>query len=275
VGAYPFAEAELDEFGERVARYLRKVTREAKVHMTHREPDPVYEEGFVDFATRILDRAAPNPFLDDFLPFQRRIAHYGAINSLSQTLLKICSPGVPDFYQGSELWDLTLVDPDNRRPVDFELRRRMLEDMLQVDTDAMAGMIAEMLSDVTDGRVKLFLIQRALAARKNNAYLFERAGYIGLRASGEFSRHVVAFARVHAKSYAICIAPRLAVGLVDEGTFPMDRGVWGDTHVIIPEDAPRAWKDAISGQRVVCTGKLMIGDALATFPVSMLLEDTE
>lgn len=275
LGSYPFAEAELEEYGERIARYLRKVTREAKVHTRDRDSGRIYEDGFVDFAARILDRTGDNPFLDDFEPFQRRIAHYGALNSLSQTLLKICSPGVPDFYQGSEIWDLSLVDPDNRRPVDFGARARLLEDVLQSLQGDMADLMRDAMADMADGRIKLFLVKRALAARRDNAYLFEKAGYQGLEVAGEHVRHVVAFARLQAGPCAVCVVPRFLTHLVAEGEFPLGREVWGDTCVMLPAGVSRRWTCTISGGHVLGTDRIMVGDALGLFPVSLLLEESK
>jgi (1->4)-alpha-D-glucan 1-alpha-D-glucosylmutase len=275
LGSHPFTEAELDEYDERVARYLRKVTREAKVHTRDRDSGRIYEDGFVDFAARILDRSGANPFLDDFEPFQRKIAHYGALNSLSQTLLKICSPGVPDFYQGSEVWDLSLVDPDNRRPVDFGARARLLEDVLRASQGDMAAFMRDAMADIGDGRIKLFLVQRALAARRDNAYLFEKAGYQGLEATGEHAGHVLAFARLQAGSCAVCVVPRYLTGVVAEGEFPLGPEVWGDTSVLLPVGVSTRWKCAISGRHILGTDRIMVGDALSLFPVSLLLEDSK
>lgn len=129
IGAWPFGEREQAAFVERMKRYLIKAVREAKVHTAWLKPDTNYEAARLAFLDALLQPAEQNQFLKEFLPFQRKVAFYGIFNSLAQTLLKIMAPGVPDFYQGAELWDLSLVDPDNRRPVDFGERNRFLAEI--------------------------------------------------------------------------------------------------------------------------------------------------
>jgi (1->4)-alpha-D-glucan 1-alpha-D-glucosylmutase len=132
LGAYPFARREDAAFGRRLRAYAVKAVREAKVHTAWLKPDSAYEEGYLAFIDAILRRRPQSPFLEEFLPFWRRIADFGILNSLAQTLVKLTAPGVPDFYQGSELWELSLVDPDNRRPVDYAARRRALQGIVGI-----------------------------------------------------------------------------------------------------------------------------------------------
>jgi (1->4)-alpha-D-glucan 1-alpha-D-glucosylmutase len=162
LGAWPFElatpEAEgLGELAERIVAYMTKAMREAKQETSWTAPDPAYEEGVEQFIRRILDPAAGRAFLADLLPFQAHIARLGAVNGLAQTLLKLTVPGVPDTYQGSELWDLSLVDPDNRRPVDFPLRAAWLAEPRPV---------AELLRDWQSGRIKQHVVARTLALRR-------------------------------------------------------------------------------------------------------------
>ena len=167
VGAWPIGI-------ERFRAYLLKAIHEAKSHTSWINPNTRYNDAITRFAEAILDPVRSSPFLENFVPFQARVAHYGAFNSLAQTLVKITAPGVPDFYQGSELWDLNLVDPDNRRPVDWPLRRHMLEELTRpADTAADRAAFAQELVDrKDDGRVKLYLIRQALACRNAHATLF-------------------------------------------------------------------------------------------------------
>jgi maltooligosyl trehalose synthase (EC 5.4.99.15) len=138
--------------------YIIKAVREAKVHTEWIRPDAEYEEACTTFVKEILTPAEGNSFLKEFLPFQKKIGYYGTFNSLSQVLLKITSPGIPDFYQGTELWDLNLVDPDNRRPVEFEKRKKFLQDITTKEKQDILGLIKELSANKADGRIKLFLI---------------------------------------------------------------------------------------------------------------------
>jgi (1->4)-alpha-D-glucan 1-alpha-D-glucosylmutase len=275
VGSYPFETSDLAAYRFRVSRFARKAAREAKVHSSWHDPDTVYEDGFAGFAESILTPSEENGFLDDFLPFQRRIAHYGAINSLSQTLIKLCAPGVPDFYQGSELWDLSLVDPDNRRPVDYGRRAVMLEEIIRDLARSPDTLLGECLDNIADGRAKMLLIHRALAARNAKPYLFREGAYVELKASGKLAEHVVAFARSELGSFAVCIVPRFMTGVVGEDEFPLGPEVWGNTTVKLPPGAPYRWREAITGLRVMGSGAISVGEALLTFPVSLLMEDSK
>jgi (1->4)-alpha-D-glucan 1-alpha-D-glucosylmutase len=273
IGSYPFEPVDLAGYRFRISRYVRKAAREAKVHTRWRDPDDTYESGFASFAESILTPSEDSRFLDDFLPFQRRVAHYGALNSLSQTLIKICAPGVPDFYQGSELWDLSLVDPDNRHPVDYARRARMLEEIMRRFPVDPVAFIGECLENVGGGMAKMLLVHNALAARKANPYVFREGTYTELTASGKLAGHVVAFARSKQRAYAICIVPRFVTGVVGECGFPLGPDVWGDTVVTMPPGAPHRWQDAVSGMRIAGAGAINVGDALRLFPVSLLMED--
>ena len=270
IGAFPFLESDYPDFVQRIKAYIVKAVREAKVHTAWLKPDTEYENAYVSFAQKILARSKANEFLKDLIPFCRRVSHYGMLNSLSQTLIKITSPGVPDFYQGSELWDLSLVDPDNRRPVDFEKRRAMLAGIRErVDAD-ISGLVQDLLSTGEDGRIKLFLIYRALKARNTNREIFSSGAYLPLKAGGKFGNHVIAFARKYGQQWALVIAPRFFSHLIQEGDFPLGRKVWQDTEVTMPDGAPAAWRNLITNE-VFSGGKtLSVGDILRGFPVALL-----
>jgi (1->4)-alpha-D-glucan 1-alpha-D-glucosylmutase len=271
LGAFPFDERDIPEFVERLKKYIVKAVREAKVHTAWLKPDTDYEDAFLAFIEDILQRSERNRFLRDFLAFERKVAYYGMLNGLSMTLLKITAPGVPDFYQGTELWDLNLVDPDNRRPVDFEKRRAMLDDITGKAEKDIPGLLEELHSTMEDGRIKLFLISRALRARQENAEVFQKGGYFPLETGGKFKECVVAFAREHGGVWAVTIVPRFPSGLVKEGELPLGAHVWNDTHVVFPGEMPSAWQDAVTGRMIEASGVMRIGDALGQFPVSLLL----
>ena len=271
IGAWPFSDAEYPEFVQRIRAYIVKAVREAKVHTAWLKPDNEYEDAYVSFVEKILARSRANLFLQDFIPFCRRVSHHGMLNSLSQTLIKITSPGVPDFYQGSELWDLSLVDPDNRRPVDFEKRRAMLADIRESEASNIGGLIEDLLSTRADGRIKLFLIYRALKARNASREIFREGAYLPLKADGAYGRHVIAFARRYERQWALVVAPRFLSRLVQEGDFPLGRQLWQDTRVVMPEGAPAQWCNAITGEVLSVGNALSVGEVLPSFPVAMLM----
>ncbi|MCJ7594937.1 MAG: malto-oligosyltrehalose synthase [Desulfobacterales bacterium] len=271
LGVFPFGEGDDPEFMERMRGYIVKAVREAKVHTAWLKPDMAYEEAYLSFLEEILAPSKDNPFLKAFLPFQKKIAYYGIFNSLSQTLLKIAAPGIPDFYQGSELWDLHLVDPDNRRPVDFEKRRAFLHQMKEEARKDILKLMRELLASEEDGRVKLFLIHRALRARHEKAALFRQGTYLPLAGTGKYQDHVIAFARNHEEQWAVAVVPRFLTGLVQEGEYPMGERVWSDTGIILPVGLPTAWKDAITDQEISPEGPLMMGEVLKFFPVSLMI----
>jgi (1->4)-alpha-D-glucan 1-alpha-D-glucosylmutase len=271
IGAFPFG-GEVDaEFVERIQAYSIKAVREAKVHTEWLKPDLAYEEAFVRFIEAILTPTAGNRFLVEFSAFAEKIAHYGALNSLAQALFKIASPGVPDFYQGSELWDSSLVDPDNRRPVDFQARQRALDSLAEPVACNSPALAAKLLHNLRDGRTKLFLIQRALGCRNAHADLFQFGDYLPLAVHGRFKDHLIAFARRHQDQWAVAIAPRLLARLVKVDQLPVGDEVWQDTTVVLPEGAPKSWRDQITSATIEAERHLRGGAALAHFSVAVLL----
>jgi (1->4)-alpha-D-glucan 1-alpha-D-glucosylmutase len=189
---------------------------------------------------RVLADDGDHRFLDDLLPFQQRVAFFGQFNSLAQTVLKLTSPGVPDTYQGTELWDLSLVDPDNRRPVAFERRQAMLTSLRQqVEQagDGLPALVTRLLADSHDGCIKLYVTYRTLTFRREHEHLFADGAYLPLETSGARRDHVCVFARVLGEETAIVVAPRLVVGLtggVEQP--PLGPDVWGDTWLALPSD---------------------------------------
>jgi (1->4)-alpha-D-glucan 1-alpha-D-glucosylmutase len=269
VGALPFEEAAFPEFMERIKAYVIKAVREAKVHTAWLKPDEDYETAYLSFVEDLLEPA--NPFLQAFLPFQKRVAHCAVYTGLSQTLIKITSPGVPDFYQGSELWDLSLVDPDNRRPVDYETRSEWLKDMVQRSEGNIPVLIDELLRTKEDGRIKLFLIYKALKARKENQALFKDGDYVPLKAEGLFRDHVISFARKREQKWAVTVAPRFFFALSGEGRHPLAEAAWKDTEVLFPQEAPQSWKNALTGEKITGRGGISVAEILRIFPAALLM----
>jgi len=276
IGALPFDQKEYPAFIERVKQYAVKAVREAKTHTAWLKPDNDYEEAFLSFIEHILRPSEENQFLAAFLPFQRKVAFYGMLNSLSQTIIKLTAPGVPDLYQGTELWDLNLVDPDNRRPVDFGMRISYLREIKAREDTSALELITELRRTEHDGRIKLFLIYMVLKARAEHADLFQKGTYAPLKVSGQFSDHLIAFSRNQGTRWALTVVPRFLTGLVREGEYPLGLHVWADTSIHLPKGAPSLWKDALTQQGVKGQGALLAGEVMSHFPVTMLTgeEDT-
>jgi len=273
LGALPF-DGDLDlEFVERIKAYVIKAVREAKVHTAWLKPDTTYENAYLAFVEAILSTSEKNHFLNEFLPFQRRIAHYGVFNSLAQTLIKITAPGVPDFYQGTELWDLSLVDPDNRRPVDFQTRRQVLNEIRERLNGERLSLVSELLRTMKDGRIKLFLTHQALHLRNRHARLFQNGTYVPLQTQGRFSQHIVAFARTYEGQWVITIVPRFLTTVIQEGEYPLGRSLWSDTHLPLTETGCGLWRNILTNQRLRCADKVFVGDALEHLPVALLISE--
>ncbi|MBX6342884.1 MAG: malto-oligosyltrehalose synthase, partial [Thermomicrobiaceae bacterium] len=231
VGAWPLSGDEVGEFRERLKRYMVKAAREAKAHTSWIRPDEAHEAALLAFIDDLFDDAA---FLERFHALQEPIAFWGAFEALGQTLVRVAAPGLPDLYRGTELWDLSLADPDNRRPVDFDARVAALDDLDRRAEADRAGLLADLLAGWRDGRVKLYLISRALRLRRERADLFAEGDYLPLEATGARPGHVVAFARRHDGAWALAVAPRLLARLTDPGVPPLGETVWGDTALALP-----------------------------------------
>jgi (1->4)-alpha-D-glucan 1-alpha-D-glucosylmutase len=273
VGAFPFEEGDLPAFTRRLRDYVIRAVREAKAHTAWIKPDSEYENAFILFVERILEPSESNDFLREFIPFRKKIAHYGILNSLSLTLLRLTAPGVPDTYQGCELWNLSLVDPDNRRPVDFAGRMSYLQDMADRARSDPRNLTSEILSTKEDGRMKLFLIYKGLGLRKQRKDLFARGDYMALETTGKHQHHVVASARKHESQYAVTVAPRFFTTLVNEVSLPLGRDVWEDTTILVPEGFPGRWRDAISDRLIEADHSLRLGDVLERLPVALLVNE--
>jgi (1->4)-alpha-D-glucan 1-alpha-D-glucosylmutase len=270
VGAFPWSADDMEAFAGRIRDYMVKAARETKEQTGWLAPDTAYEAAQGRFVDRLLLPAAADPFLADLTEFARHVARFGVYASLTQTLLKIAAPGVPDFYQGTELFDFSLVDPDNRRPVDFARRREMLAALrARRVPDPPAPRLGEPPGE-HDDRMKLFLVHTALRTRLRHASLFRSGGYRPLETGGRFAAHVVAFARIHQGRCALAVAPRWLVEVVPDGRPPLGE-VWRDTVVKLPDDFPAAWSDALSGQAPIRGRILPLARLLERFPAALLL----
>src|SRR6266404_4671666 len=249
------------EYVERIQAYMAKALHEAKINTSWIQPNEEWDAAVGTFVAKILDPSAQNKFLPIFLPVAQEIARLGAVNSLTQTLLKLTSPGVPDIYQGTEIWDYSLVDPDNRRPVDYAQRREMLETLETAKPD-------DLMHAWPDGRIKMFLTQRVLRFRREHADLFQRGEYLPLLAGGIFAECCVGFARYLADEWIAVIAPRLSSRL----GFPPLGDLWKDTAIEFPENISLAQAhDLFSCRPVRMHGRqVKLADILATLPFAVI-----
>jgi (1->4)-alpha-D-glucan 1-alpha-D-glucosylmutase len=251
-----------------------KAVREAKVFTNWLSPNSDYENALVKFLDSIMDSTKENNFLEDFLPFEKRIAYYGALNSLSQVLLKVISPGVPDFYQGTELWDLSLVDPDNRRPVGFETRVKLLAELTQQEVQGQEALIQQVLNSWKDGRIKLYITYKALGVRKSHEDVLQKGEYIPLQIDGQKQEHVLSFARCKTGTWVVVIIPRLMTKLSHVAKLPTGRRVWGDGLLLLPEGAPLRWHNIFTGENLQVSSTkrgLNLCDILRVFPIALLI----
>ncbi len=249
------------DYIDRIRAYMGKALYEAKLNTSWIQPNEAWDGAMHDFVAKILDSSPRNKFLPNFLPVARDIAQLGAINSLMQTLLKLTSPGVPDIYQGNEIWDYSLVDPDNRRPVDYKRRAEMLESLGQAKSE-------ELMQNWPDGRIKMFLIQRTLQFRRENVDLFQRGEYLPLRASGTFADCCVSFARKLNDRWIVIIAPRLSSRI----GFPPTGEKWKDTAIELPESLSLGNASELFACRElrIQDRQLKMSDAMSILPFAVI-----
>lgn len=274
IGAWPLYDEDTPDFRERFKLYIIKAVREAKVHTGWISPDSEYESALTAFVDCLFKRLLEgNSFATDFRNFVDSISFYGALNSLVQVLLKITSPGIPDIYQGNELWDFSLVDPDNRRAVDFTKRNMLLNRLTSEEVNGQNGLIARLLSSWQDSRIKLYVTYKAINARNRNHELFRKGEYIPLNAAGKRKEHIIAYARCWGNRSALVVAPRLATKLVKPGVFPTGADIWGNDHLLLDGNFPDRWLNAFTGECLeVSDGRLNLSEVLGKFPLALLLD---
>ena len=267
-------------YRERIVEYMVKASREAKRRTSWANVNAEYEDALRQFIRAALERREGNPFAAEVATVAGHMARFGFFNSLSQTLIKLTAPGVPDIYQGNEIWDGSLVDPDNRRPVDYALRRRLLSEVsgwAEQSPENLAERLGSALQTIEDGRCKLYVTARTLHFRRSHEGLFRDGDYVPLRVSGEHAAHVLAFARKLDDLFTIVAAPRLCANLLAarEG-FPLGADVWADTQVELPRGLAtdtlqnvltRAGVEIVAG---TSDPSLPVANLFVTFPVALL-----
>ncbi len=288
IGAWPLGSCyagDQYEFVKRIQAYMQKALHEAKVHSSWINPDAEYDQAVQEYVRLILDESVSRPFLDDFRAFVRTVSNRGLLNSLSQSLLKLTSPGVPDTYQGTEVWDFSLVDPDNRRPVDYGHRRALLQQIRTAIAAAgsdLRDLCRELFAAREDGRIKLFVHHRVLGLRRSHPGLLSAGNYTPLTSSGPKADHIFAFFRHHDDVRALVAVPRLWTQLLaGPDQTPLGAPVWQDTRLVVPgELSGRAWTNIFTGERMAPTaqdGVLTLGAAelFGHFPVALLVSEGE
>jgi (1->4)-alpha-D-glucan 1-alpha-D-glucosylmutase len=279
LGSWPreeMDEAALNVYSQRIAAYMIKASREAKIRTSWSDRSKEYEDALTQFVHALLQPRDGNFFLNDIKAAQQRIARFGVMNSLSQTLCKLTAPGVPDIYQGNDMLDFSLVDPDNRRPVDYEHHMRVLA-TLEAHGDADPAFARALLANLSDGRAKLYVTWKALQFRKTHAALFRAGDYLPAHVTGAQANHLCAYARRHASESVLVIIPRLYARLLGEREeLPLGEGVWADTALQLPRRlGGAALRNVLDGSLIQTQMRdgghfVLAREALANFPVALL-----
>ena len=283
IGSWPFlmeSEEARNHYIERISQYMIKAIHEAKINLSWINPDPEYVDAMSSFIRRVLTpgpRIGSNFFVSYVKKFLPAVQFFGAMNSLAQTLLKITSPGVPDTYQGTELWDFSLVDPDNRRPVDFNLRRKLLSE-IKTGMGDFPSLCADLLAHYIDGRIKFFTTLRALRFRSENPELFRLSAYVPMEAVGDKREHVCAFAREHSSpmecetQVAIVAVPRFSYTLMKGRIAPPIGEVWGNTELHVSPNTPAILENVLTGEMVNVSNRrtILCRELFSAFPVALL-----
>jgi (1->4)-alpha-D-glucan 1-alpha-D-glucosylmutase len=273
VGAWPIGLDASDrdgvaQFAERIEKWQTKALREAKQVSDWVMPNEEYEAGCQRFLHATLDVRPDNRFLQELMQWVARLTPAGVVNSLTQTVLRMSTPGLPDLYQGTEFWDFSLVDPDNRRPVDFTSREQALAD---------AAPYLNHLEGWQGGWIKQHVIHRTLALRAQHPGLFARGEYLPLALAGPMAAHAIAFLRRYQDRAVIVIAALFPSRLLaSDGSPTIPATNWGDTVVVLPQELQAAWIDIYTGKHVEAqSGRLQVGNALSLLPVAILGDPAE
>lgn len=278
-GAWPWqmnSDGERRDFLERVQRYMTKALSEAKVNLSWINPNQAYLDAVHGFLGSIImpdERGAEPHFITSLSKLLPSLKLFGAINSLAQVVLKVASPGVPDFYQGTEMWDLSLVDPDNRRPVDYDLRRRSLEALReQAVSQGELAVCHSVLQTIEDGRVKLWTVHRSLHLRNRIPEVFRKGSYVPAKVTPDYAKYVLAFLRA---DRVLAVVPLFSwTRMHGKLHMPLD-SAWGHGQLIIPELAGAAIENVFTGEllRIAADGHLPLREVFANFPIALFARD--
>jgi (1->4)-alpha-D-glucan 1-alpha-D-glucosylmutase len=267
VGTWPVEamnDTERATYIERIEHYMQKALREAKQHTSWVSPSTIYESTVTTFVRRLLTDEAAAAARDDIAAFAGRLSTAGFVNGLSQVVLKALLPGVPDFYQGTEFWDFNLVDPDNRRPVDYAWRRHAFEELERRFAESPSELGGELIAKLSDNRTKQFVTWRALATRGKLPAVVTQGSYVALPIAGAQAAHAFAFARSWNDEWIAAIVPRQIQCFVDEGAAKWN---WGDTAIELPASSG-PWRNELTRAAVNPTGRL--DELLDPWPIAIL-----
>ncbi len=268
LGAYPMPETDEDDFPNRFQRYLEKAMQEAKRHTVGWVVEDTYQSDVRAFTDQLLD--LDGPFWKRFKDFHRKIADFGIVNSLTQLVLKFTCPGVPDVYQGGEGWDLSLVDPDNRRPVHFPTRQQVLTDLTARQQSGDSTIWTDLWQHRFDGRIKLWLTHTLLQERQQQATLFLEGDYVPLTIEGIYSDQVLAFARQHDQTWYVVGVPLRVAQLCRQQNCDVQKLNWENTRIRLPKSAPSTWTNSLSGQTGNSDGGILVQTIFGPLPVALL-----
>jgi len=275
IGSWPLEKEDVPRFRERLEAYMIKAIREAMVHTRWSLPNTLHEQAVVGFLKAILEPGDDNLFLNDFVKFERKVAAYGMLNGLAQVLVKMTSPGVPDFYQGCDLWDLRLVDPDNRGPVDFNHRAALLDEIEKRSKQDLSRLGRELVQNWHDGRIKLYLIWRVLNLRCKYPRVFLDGQFLPMKVIGKRGNNLVAYARRKRDIWIMTVVPRWLARSKAPLTSARSQGFWLGSHIELPANAPQSWVNVLAGGTVKASrlqrgARLSLPDVFKNFPVAVL-----
>lgn len=261
LGVYPMPGQSANDLPQRLAEYLQKALREGKLHSDWAKPNEQYEQAATQLALSVINQKGKAwPVFEKLL---NQVADYGIINSLAQVLLKFTCPGIPDVYQGCELWDLSLVDPDNRRPVDYQIREQFSQQLE-------GSSIKQLWNDRYNGQIKLWLTQKLFAVRQEQALLFAEGEYIPLKVEGAHKNHLIAYARKHRHTFYITAIPLNLGALAKQQKKTALKIDWADTHLQLPAGAPEDFENLLTGEKSNGKGGIKISQLFNQFPLALL-----
>lgn len=268
IGAYPMPGEDEDNFDTRIREYLQKAMREAKTHSNWTTPDEEYENAAKNFAISLLDKT--NLFWANFEKLHKKVADFGIINSLAQVILKFTCPGVPDVYQGTELWDFSLVDPDNRRPVNYTERQKLMEELETQAHDEYEKLVGHLWENKYSAKIKLWLVHQLFNERKQHNELFSKGDYIPLTIEGELKESVLAFARTYQNEWYVIAIPLHLAAISTEQKAEILLIDWKNTRIVLPEEAPAEYEHLFSKIQVNQQKEIFLKEIFKSLPLAVL-----